>query len=156
MALGLVWIETHLAAGPIPFGQDFPSLQKEGIRAILTLTEHPLPQQVNLSGESLDKLDLTLFHAGIVDHEAPSLEVAHSALAFIAQMQAAGRPVYLHCHAGIGRTGTMLHAYYLAQGLSLKEAQAKVKAAKPTSQYMMLTPIQKAFLEAFAQTIRSD
>ena len=70
---------------------------------------------------------------------------------FINQMKAEGKPVLLHCHAGVGRTGTMLHAYYLAEGLSLEDAKAKVRAVKPTSQYLMLTEAQKAFLGEFAE-----
>ena len=64
--------------------------------------------------------------------------------------KAQDQPVLVHCHAGLGRTGTMLHAYYLAEGYSLEEAKAKVKAGKPTSQFIMLSAAQKEFLEEFA------
>jgi protein-tyrosine phosphatase len=65
-------------------------------------------------------------------------------------MKAQGKPILLHCHAGSGRTGTMLHAYYLAEGLDLAEAKIKVRTRKPSSQFFMLSDAQKAFLETFA------
>ena len=146
------WIEPGaIAAAGIPLGvQDVQSLVAQGVRAIVTLTEHPLTVQESLTPQLLADLDVICLHAPIVDQYPPDLVTVQQTVQFINQMKAEDRPVLLHCHAGIGRTGTMLHAYYLLEGFSLTEAKAKVKAGKPTSQFIMLSHAQRAFLEALA------
>ena len=147
------WIEPGaLAASGIPLGvKDLQSLYEQGVRAIVSLTEHPLTVQKEITPQVLTEIDLTCLHKPIVDQEPPDMATVRETAQFINQMKAQDQPVLLHCHAGIGRTGTMLHAYYLAEGLSLEEAMAKVKAGKPTSQFIMLSDTQKGFLEDFAR-----
>ena len=146
------WIEPGtIAAGGIPLGlKDLQSLQAQGIRAIVSLTEHPLTIQTAITEPRLAELGLTYLHIPITDQYPPDRPAVRETARFINRMKAQGQPVLLHCHAGIGRTGTMLHAYYLLQGLSLEAAKAKVKAGKPSSQFIMLSDTQKAFLEELA------
>lgn len=140
-----------LAAGGIPIGQsDLEDLCAKGIRAILTLTELPITNQREITPELLAKSDVMVLHFPIIDQHPPEIERVAHALEFIDQMRAEGRPVYLHCAAGIGRTGTMLHAYYISQGFSLDQAKEKVKTHKLTSQFLMLSDTQRAFLEQLA------
>ncbi len=150
------WIEPGvMAASGIPVGvKDLQSLYEQGIRAIVTLTEHPLTVQKEITLQVLAEIGLTCLHAPIVDQYPPDIATVQETVQFVNQMKAQGRPVLLHCHAGTGRTGTMLHAYYLTEGLSLEEAKAKVKASKPTSQFMMLSDAQKDFLQDFARANR--
>lgn len=147
------WIEPGVvAASGIPLGvKDLQSLYEQGIRAIVTLTEHPLTVQEEITTQVLAEIGLTCLHAPIVDQYPPDMATVRETAQFINQMKAQGQPVLLHCHAGVGRTGTMLHAYYLAEGFSLEEAKAKVKTYKPSSQFFMLSDAQKTFLETFAK-----
>ena len=69
-------------------------------------------------------------------------------------MKVEGRPVYLHCHAGVGRTGTMAHAVYLMSGMNLEDVKAKIKMTRPTSQFLMLSDVQKTFLENLAKELQ--
>lgn len=146
------WIEPGvLAASGIPLGvRDLQSLREQGIRAIVTLTEHPLTVQEEITPQVLDEMGLTCLHASVVDQYPPDEAAVWKTAQFVDQMKAQDQPVLFHCHAGIGRTGTMLHAYYLAEGLRLDEAKTKVKAGKPTSQFIMLSDDQRKFLENFA------
>jgi atypical dual specificity phosphatase len=148
----IAWIEAaKLAAGGIPLGLgDLEDLHQQGIRAIVTLTEPPITNQREITPEVLSQLDIEAFHFPIVDQYPPEAERVADGVRFVDQMMAQGRPVYVHCHAGVGRTGTFLHAYYLKKGSSLDEAKAKVKAGKFTSQFLMLSDTQRAFLEQFA------
>lgn len=149
------WIEKDiLAASGIPIGEkDLRSLFEQGIRAIISLTEHPLTTQAKIEPDMLDEIGLTYLHAPILDQYPPNSETIWKTIQFIDQMVKQHRPTLIHCHAGVGRTGTVLHAYYLAEGLSLEEAKEKVKKLKSSSQFLMLSDKQKAFLESFAKEL---
>jgi atypical dual specificity phosphatase len=144
------WVDSSiLAAGSIPFSaKDICSLHQQGIRAVLSLTTHPLTISRDITSDLFQELDIIYFHAPIRDHHPPDLPQVHTILNFIAQMKAEERPVLVHCHAGVGRTGTILHTYFLAQGLSLAEAKARVKAGR--IQCMLLSERQESFLADFA------
>ena len=148
------WIEPSvIAASGVPLGvKDLRSLHEQGIRAIVTLTEHPLTTQAQITERVLDEIGLICLHAPVVDQHPPDVATVLETMRFVNQMKAQGRPVLFHCQAGVGRTGTMLHAYYLAEAKSLAEAKALVKARKLSSQFFMLSDTQKAFLEELAET----
>ena len=147
------WVEPGvIAAGGIPVGiQDLRSLHDQGIRAVVTLVEHPLTTQTKITSNILDEIGLVCLHAPIKDQHPPDMATVKMVGQFIDRMRAQRCPVYAHCHAGVGRTGTMLHAYYLTQGLSLEEVKEKVRAGKPSSQFLMLSDAQRAFLEKVAR-----
>lgn len=145
-----------LAAGQIPSNVDeIKVLRAEGIRAIVTLTEHPLSEWRTLSAELLRSFELDIYHAPIQDFEAPSIEQGHTIINHIDAMQAAGKPIYLHCHAGIGRTGTLLHVYFMRHGQSLQEAIRSVQARRRQCYFHMLSASQQAFLQRFAESLIS-
>jgi atypical dual specificity phosphatase len=125
------WIEPGvLAASGIPcHARDVESLHAQGIRSIVSLTEHPITTMPKIKPALFERLDIVYLHAPVDDHEPPSMEQARTIAQHIAAMREQGRPTLIHCHAGVGRTGTLLHVFFLAQGLSLDEAQAKVRRA---------------------------
>jgi len=146
------WIDLgEIAASGIPLSvQDLHRLCEQGIRAIVTLTEDPLTDWAGITSQILDEVGLTYLHAPINDLCPPDMATVWKVTQFINQMKAQDRPVLLHCFAGVGRTGTMLHAYYLAEGFSLEAARDKVRAHKPSSQFSLLSHGQRALLENFA------
>lgn len=156
--MNLHWIEDEaLAAGSIPASvDDIRALHQQGVRAILTLTEHPLMRFQGVDDALFDSLEIDYFHTPVDDYTAPSVEQASKATQFINQMKALGKPVYLHCAAGIGRTGTMLHAYYVMEGLNLEDAKEKVREAKSSSQFLMLSTVQRTFLEDLARQLNPN
>ncbi len=72
------WIELgKLAASSIPYQtEDILSVHEQGIRAILTLTEHPLTTYKHLTSDFFEGLDIRYFHVGIPDQEGPTVEQA--------------------------------------------------------------------------------
>ncbi len=151
------WIEEQaVACGGIPIGlENLESLWAQGIRAIVTLTEHPLTAQKALTPEVIADLGFEVLHVPVIDQHPPSREQAEEVLSFMIQMKDKQDPIYLHCHAGIGRTGTMLHAVYLLAGMPFEDAKQMLKAKSPISQFFMLSDIQKDFLEGLAEALKS-
>lgn len=147
------WIEPGiLAAGSIPIGRkDIDALHKQGIRAILSLTKRPPTTFQEITVSLLQELNIIYSHMPIVDQFPPSLEQAEHILHFIHEMGAQKRPLFVHCNAGVGRTGTILHLYYVAQGKSYEEAQAIVKTRR--IQCVLLSDEQVRFLKVYRPSL---
>lgn len=63
---------------------------------------------------------------------APSLEWLRQQVDFIEQQRAAGRVVYVHCRAGVSRSGMVLVAYLMARdGRSRDETLASLRTRRP-------------------------
>ena len=143
------WVEPNiLAAGSIPVEEnDIRSLHAENIRAILTLTERPITALHEIPPTLLDRLDIYYLHIPIPDQHPPTLEQAQQILLFINNMKLQSRPVFVHCQAGVGRTGTVLHLYFMMQGMTFEEAHAIVRSKRV--QCILLSDAQTAFLKTF-------
>lgn len=64
------------------------------------------------------KRDVLYARKPIRDHSIPAVpEMMAEILADLERALAAGHCVYLHCHAGIGRTGTVLGCYFVQRGM---------------------------------------
>lgn len=110
----------QLLAGPYP-GLLGPvdALVAAGIQSFVDLThpgekppyEHLLPGGVHYRRVPID------------DHGTPnSQDHMSTILAHIREQVEAGRPVYIHCHAGIGRTGTVAGCWLSEAGFPGEQA----------------------------------
>ena len=62
----------------------------------------------------------------IRDQDLPSAEVMNSILDEMERSIAPGRPVYVHCWGGRGRTGIVVGCYLVRQGLTGEEGLKKM------------------------------
>src|SRR3954470_15678808 len=146
---GFTWIDRpKLAALARPqSGDDLRWLRRNGIDVLVSLTEHPLPRQwVNDAG-------LMSVSVPVPDMEAPTDRQIDHLLDTIRRANASKMGVAVHCGAGLGRTGTVLAAYFVHQGLKAKEAVAKVRDLRPGS---VETADQELAVEAFARRANGD
>jgi len=132
-------------AGPGRFGsdldEDLAALRDAGITALVTLTERPL------DGAALEQAGIANLWHPIQDVAPPTVEQMRRGVEFIAQELRRGGVVGVHCAYGMGRTGTLLAAWLVSQGLDADAAVAQVRAARPGS---IETDAQAAAVRAFA------
>lgn len=124
-------IQDQLAGCSLPGGNgrgitttladDLAFLRQKGIRALLSLTESPLP------GAALATSDLAVLHLPVPDLHAPTPDQLAQAIAFIDRQCARSAPTAVHCLMGQGRTGTVLAAYLIRNGLTAEEALAEIR-----------------------------
>ena len=116
-------------------------LIKQGVGAILTLTEEPL------AAMSLQRYSLASLHLPIPDQTAPRAADFLAALDFIDAQHSLDRAVLVHCHVGMGRTGSILAAWLIRQGATAEQAIAHLRAIRPGS---VTTFAQEEALARFA------
>jgi atypical dual specificity phosphatase len=111
--------------GPLAaFEDDLPLLVRAGIGSVVSLLNIPSDAAVYASA-GLGYLCLP-----IPDGYAPSLEQMLEFLRFEREQRELGRVVAVHCAAGLGRTGTVLAGYVIADGCSAESAIARIRTAR--------------------------
>lgn len=75
---------------------------------------------------------LSSAHAPTIDFDAPTIEETLRCVDFIHERAKKGESVFVHCKAGRGRSVCIVLAYLvLHEGLSPKEADARIRKARP-------------------------
>ncbi|MFT5233965.1 MAG: atypical dual specificity phosphatase [Candidatus Krumholzibacteriia bacterium] len=140
-------VDGQLAAMACPGNErslesDLLYLEAVEVDRLISLTAEPI------APDSLRAHNMTGRHLPVEDFTPPTLD---QITAFIAEVALAKNENYtlgIHCTAGLGRTGTMLAALFVSEGLSAEEAIIKVRKIRPGS---VETPEQEARIAEFAE-----
>ncbi len=124
-----------------------------GVRAFVDLTEQgerdAYMGQVKKLLQEDDSADYQRFP--IRDRDVPRPETMTAILDYIDARLAEGKPVYLHCWGGIGRTGTVVGCYLVRHGFTPRQALARIAELRqglPSGMYPSPeTPEQVEFIQ---------
>ena len=136
---GSYWlIDGMVLAGPYPGADDdqeardkVSRLLDAGIRTFIDLTEagEPIAKYDGLLRSLAAERGIEAKHDrnAVRDHDVPGeREQMKRILATIREEMDAGRPVYVHCWGGIGRTGTVIGCWLVEEGLPGPEALERI------------------------------
>ena len=126
------WVEpTRLAAGAYPAApSDLAALIAAGIGGFVDLTPDSgfggyAEEAARLAQEQ--GRDALHRRFPVTDFGVPQVETMRAILDAIDEWLAARRGVYVHCHAGIGRTGTVVACWLVRHGRAPAEALAELR-----------------------------
>jgi hypothetical protein len=125
------------------YEDELPELYSDGVRAVVSLLNIPSDAAV------FESANFTFLCLPMPDGGAPTLEQVTEFVRFVDEQKKAQRPVAVHCVEGLGRTGTMLAVYLIAQGHS---ADAAIFRIREVEKLAIQTSHQIRFLEEFGQT----
>jgi len=126
---GFSWVEKPLLAGMARpnSAEELAWLRQQGIELLISLTEDP-PRRTWINDAGL-----FLLHVPVEDLTAPSQEQLDQTISAMQKAHQQNWGVGVHCGAGLGRTGTVLACYLVTQGLSGKNAIARIRRLRPNS-----------------------
>jgi protein-tyrosine phosphatase len=124
----LVVVNDRLMRGAAPSQEGYEALSDRGVKTVIDLRAE---DKGGVDPARLERLGMQLVRIPVRDGQAPSAEEVDRFLRAVDGSQ--GR-VFVHCGAGVGRTGTMAAAYLVEHGeASPTEALARNLAVGPPS-----------------------
>ena len=116
-------------------------LQKEGIEVDFSLEENRVDAPFGVK---------FYIWIPIKNHEAPTLEQLDCTSAILEKFVNLGKKIYLHCKNGHGRAPTVMAAYLIKKGKTLKEA---IKLIKKQRSAIHLEELQLQALTNYEKTV---
>ncbi len=141
-----LWLKKGVLAGtPQPgivadLDYDLKALQRVGVTKLITLLEK------KLDPEPMKNYDIECLWFPIGDMNAPDIDEAIEWCKRVENFMAKGEVVAYHCKAGMGRTGTMLTAQLIWEGMQALDALETARKVEPR---WVQSETQIKFLEEF-------
>jgi atypical dual specificity phosphatase len=142
-------IDEHVFLGGTLMFDDLERLRREGVQAVVNLCAERQDNRRRLREARMEYLWLPVF-----DAFPPTLEQIQQGVTWIEQQLQAGRAVYVHCAAGVGRSATLLACWYMyARGMRVSQVLRFMKARRPQ---IALTRWQVRRLQEFAALLEQQ
>ena len=135
------WITEAVAGGPNPSLADLRALRAEGFSTLVCLLDEGEPPAYD--PQAARNLGYAFHHLPIPDFAAPSPAQFQ---AFLDLAESSPAKTLVHCWGGLGRTGTMGAALYIAGGATTTAAIAEIRARRPGA---IQSALQQRALVAF-------
>ena len=121
-------VDQHLWRGGAPNATGYKALARNGVGTIVDLRAE---RDLQVDEQLLRRLGLKRIHIPMRDGQAPTPDQVER---FLSVMQASKKRVFVHCGAGVGRTGTMAASYLVETGKAeSSEALGRNLAVGPPS-----------------------
>jgi atypical dual specificity phosphatase len=128
--------------------EDLEGLHRLGVDLLVTLEETPTVDELALA-----RVGIRGLHFPIIDMGVPTLADAEQLCTRVDMAIKASQVVALHCRAGLGRTGTMLAAQLVFDGVSARDAVDRVRRLNTRC---IQSIDQAEFLSSFESYLRGD
>jgi protein-tyrosine phosphatase len=126
---------------------DYGRLCESGITHVVDLREESDTDTARLRALGIEQR-----HVPVPDHGPPTIQQLVDVTTVVVEGHAASN-VYVHCKGGFGRAATMAAGLLVAQGVTVDEAIAQVRQARPE---MRLNDAQLEWLREGEQTFARD
>ena len=122
-----VRVDGHLWRGAAPTDEGYRSLAAGGVKTIVDLRAE---EDIVVNEALLDRLGVRLVRIPMRDGQAPTPQEVDR---FLAVVKRAEGKVFVHCGAGVGRTGAMVGSYLVDKGVEPMDALQKNLSIGPPS-----------------------
>ena len=120
-------VDETLLRGGAPDSANIRALAAEGVTTIVDLRAE---ENIKVDEALLDRLGVQRISIPIRDGQTPTDE---DVARFFSIMKNSDGKVYVHCGAGVGRTGSMVGAYLVSKGIDADEALKRNLSVGPPS-----------------------
>jgi protein-tyrosine phosphatase len=141
-------ITPNLVVGGFIDSEDWRRLVADGVSVVVSLQAERHDEDVfgELQPEGYLRLPTT-------DFSPPTVAQLRMGAAFIDQAVRANKIVFIHCHAGVGRSAMQCASYLIYSGMSIDEAWETLSSKRPI---VRLNEMQRSGLEAFAEVLAAE